>query len=145
MPRLEPTVRHQQSYARNPSKIGCIQCKYGKEMVSTQWASHAGICVAASSTAINTIIVAFTYHCRRQLQLRSLNKKEKDKVKQFVMFTNTNESTAIACLEAYGWRLEVASDAYFNNPHQFYIEERPAIDKKVLDRLYHRYKGKNDQ
>ena len=84
----------------------------------------------------------FCLYCVLQNRLKS---SQRDKVRQFISFTETNEKTAINCLSQNDWRLDVASDSYFQNPERYYIDTKPLIDKKKLSHLFDRYKGKHDQ
>ena len=70
-----------------------------------------------------------------------LKSSQRDKVRQFISFTETNERTAIQCLTHYDWRLDVASDAYFQNPDRFCTEPRSSVDKRRLTQLFERYRG----
>ena len=63
-------------------------------------------------------------------------------MKQFVSFTNTGEKTAIFCLQQNEWKLELASDNYFQNPEYYYKETKSSIDKKKLEHFYNKYRGK---
>lgn len=73
-----------------------------------------------------------------------LKSSQRDKVRQFITFTETNEKTAINCLSQHDWRLDVASDSYFQNPERYYIDTKPLIDKKRLSHLFDRYKGRHE-
>ncbi|KAH1024437.1 hypothetical protein HUJ05_003922 [Dendroctonus ponderosae] len=72
-----------------------------------------------------------------------LKSSQRDKVKKFISFTQTGESTAIYCLTQNDWKLDLASDNYFQNPDAYYKETR-SIDKKKLEILYIRYKDPNE-
>ena len=71
-----------------------------------------------------------------------LKSSQKDKVRSFINITNTGEKTAIHCLSCHDWRLEVATDNYFQNPEKYYKEVKTTVDKKKLTNLYEKYKDK---
>lgn len=67
---------------------------------------------------------------------------QRDKVKKFITFTQTGEQTAIYCLAQNDWKLDLASDNYFQNPEAYYKEPKNSVDKKKLEILYSKYQGK---
>ncbi|CAG5101768.1 Similar to Dcun1d1: DCN1-like protein 1 (Mus musculus) [Cotesia congregata] len=69
---------------------------------------------------------------------------QKDKVKKFITFTQTGEQTAIYCLAQNDWKLDLASDNYFQNPDAYYKEPKNSVDKKKLEILYSRYQDPNE-
>lgn len=71
-----------------------------------------------------------------------LKLSQRDKVKKFIAFTQTGEQTAIFCLSQNEWKLELASDNYFQNPDVYYKEPKVTVDKKKLEMLFSKYKGK---
>jgi len=78
-----------------------------------------------------------------------LKSTQRDKVKRFVSFTQTSEQTAIFCLSQHDWKLELASDAYFQNPELYWRESatnsykaspQPMADRKKIDQLFNKYR-----
>lgn len=70
-----------------------------------------------------------------------LKSSQKDKVRQFVAFTQSGEKTAINCLGAHDWKLDVAVDNYFQFPERYNKETKQSVDKKKNEALFNRYKG----
>jgi DCN1-like protein 1/2 len=66
--------------------------------------------------------------------------QQKDKVKKFIALTQTGEQTAIHCLNANDWKLDLASDNYFTNPDLYYRE----LDSKKIELLFNKYRDVND-
>ncbi|BFZ06206.1 hypothetical protein BsWGS_09245 [Bradybaena similaris] len=88
---------------------------------------------------------------KRKLQLckhpkmQRLKSSQKDKVRQFVAFTQTGEKTAINCLCAHDWKLDVAVDNYFMAPDRYSAtESRSSVDKRKIEALWQRYKDPGD-
>ena len=71
-----------------------------------------------------------------------LKGSQKDKVRQFIAFTQTGEKTSIYCLGVHDWKLDVAVDNYFQNPDKYNNEPRASVDRRRLEALWQRYKGK---
>lgn len=75
--------------------------------------------------------------------MNKLKGSQKDKVKQFVQWTQASERTALGCLAAHNWNLEMACDSYFTNPDQFVPPDeryqRQSVDRKKIEQLFAKY------
>lgn len=69
-----------------------------------------------------------------------LKPQQKDKVRKFIQITQTSEQTAIHCLQQNDWKLEIASDNYFQNPSAYYRE----LDRKKVEQLFLKYRDPHD-
>lgn len=70
--------------------------------------------------------------------MNKLKSAQRDKVRNFMQWTQSNEKTAIQCLSSQNWNLELACDAYYQNPH-LYICCADAIDQKSLQAFFHKF------
>ncbi|XP_002742267.2 DCN1-like protein 1 [Saccoglossus kowalevskii] len=89
-------------------------------------------------------LTLYNFHCKLY-NMHKLKSSQREKVRQFVVFTNTGEKTAIYCLSQHDWKLDVASDNYFQNPEVYYKEPKAAVDRKCLERLFNRYKDPHEE
>lgn len=76
-----------------------------------------------------------------------LKSSQKDKVKRFMAFTQTPENVAIFCLAKNDWKLEQASDNFFQNPIEYDTVKINSqlgytVDKRKLEAMYARYQGR---
>eukprot|EP00731_Ephydatia_muelleri_P029620 Em0021g143a len=77
--------------------------------------------------------------------MNRLKQSQKLKVQQFMSITSTDELTALNCLSQSDWRLDIASDNYFQDPARYYVEPpRPAADKKKIEALFNKYRNMED-
>ncbi|KAK9513055.1 hypothetical protein O3M35_001335 [Rhynocoris fuscipes] len=72
--------------------------------------------------------------------MHKLKSSQRDKVKKFISFTQTGESTAIYCLSQNDWKLDLASDNFFQNPDVYYKEPKSTVDRKKLEQVFSKYK-----
>uniref|UniRef100_A0A8C6RDJ1 DCN1-like protein n=1 Tax=Nannospalax galili TaxID=1026970 RepID=A0A8C6RDJ1_NANGA len=78
--------------------------------------------------------------------MHKLKSSQKDKVRQFMACTQAGEKTAIYCLTQSEWKLDEATDSFFQNPEAFYPESmKSTVDQKKLEQLYGRYKDLQDE
>ncbi|XP_028283798.1 DCN1-like protein 1 [Parambassis ranga] len=76
--------------------------------------------------------------------MNKLKSSQKDKVRQFMIFTQSNEKIAVTCLSQNDWKLDVATDKFFQNPELYVSNLKGALDKKRLEQLYNRYRDPHD-
>ncbi|KTG01957.1 hypothetical protein cypCar_00009099 [Cyprinus carpio] len=84
---------------------------------------------------------------RGSLEITNMNKlksSQKDKVRQFMIFTQSNEKTALNCLSQNDWKLDVATDNFFQNPDLYVQNLKGTLDRKKLEQLYNRYREKRN-
>ncbi|XP_077303015.1 defective in cullin neddylation 1 domain containing SCCRO isoform X2 [Arctopsyche grandis] len=73
--------------------------------------------------------------------MHKLKSTQKDKVKKFIACTQTTETVAIYCLSQNDWKLELASDNYFQNPAAYCKEPtKTSIDRKKLEVFFSKYR-----
>lgn len=99
------------------------------------------------NTFVNSCVIAaagglcFFFLCVCVFVQNKLKSSQKDKVRQFMIFTQSNEKTALTCLSQNDWKLDVATDKFFQNPELYVPNIKGALDKKKLEQLYNRYRG----
>ena len=128
-------------FAKSPVIAGSQGRNYNSASTLTKtkskvWRKAYHICVKHMQLPL--LIHDFFY----LLLQNKLKSSQKDKVRSFINITNTGEKTAIHCLSCHDWRLEVATDNYFQNPEKYYKEVKTTVDKKKLTNLYEKYKDK---
>jgi len=78
--------------------------------------------------------------------MNKLNRSQKEKVKQFIVFTSCSESVAIDCLKERDWNLEISVDNYFNAPHPIpEYNSGVKVSKSKIEDLYNHYKDSEEQ
>lgn len=56
--------------------------------------------------------------------------------------TGTDDHTAINCLTQNDWRLDMATDNFYQDPLKYYVEApRAPVDKKKIDSLFTKYRS----
>ncbi|VDO32939.1 unnamed protein product [Onchocerca flexuosa] len=78
---------------------------------------------------------------RAKLSHSAMNKlktAQRDKVRNFMQWTQSNEKTAIHCLSSQNWNLELACDAYYQNP-QLYMCMADVVDQRSLHAFFLKY------
>lgn len=97
-----------------------------------------------------------------------LKSSQRDKVKRFIACTQTPENVAIFCLSQNDWKIEAATDDYYQNPTRYlsvqkmmassgnnvsmphplynltqsHAHSSHGMDRRKLESLFTRYKGK---
>jgi len=75
--------------------------------------------------------------------MNKLKHSQREKVKQFMAFTNTSEKTAIYCLNQFDWQVEVASDMFFQNPNVFMRYELASVNQ--ISPIFTAYRGNGSE
>jgi len=72
-----------------------------------------------------------------------LKSSQRDKVRQFMAFTQASEKTALHCLTVHDWKLDVAVDNYFQVPERYSRDTKPTLDRRKIEQIFNKYKGSN--
>lgn len=87
------------------------------------------------------LTTVWDFVCLLAFEQNKLKSSQKDKIRQFMIFTQSNEKTALTCLAQNDWKLDVATDKFFQNPELYVSNLKGTFDKKKLEQLYNRYRG----
>ncbi len=80
--------------------------------------------------------------CSLMCVQHKLKQSQVSKVRQFVSITGTDEPTAMNCLSQSNWRLDLATDNFFQDPMRYFVEPpRPAVDRRKVDSLFNKYRS----
>lgn len=132
----------QSAHVRQEAKISALQTSENGERTSGIYQSFSLSRLSLSVMSTFHIIMHYPYCDLYVLFQQRLKSSQKDKVRQFVAFTQTGEKTAINCLCAHDWKLDVAVDNYFMAPDRYSAtESRSSVDKRKIEALWQRYKG----
>ena len=71
-----------------------------------------------------------------------LKSSQRERAREFAALTQTGEKTALFCLAQHDWKLDLALDNYFANPEVYYREPRNMTDRKKIETLYCKYRGR---
>ena len=69
-----------------------------------------------------------------------LKQSQRSKVRQFITIAGTDEHTSINCLCQNEWRLNLATDNFYQDPLRYFVEPPKArVDRKKIDTLFNSY------
>lgn len=72
--------------------------------------------------------------------MHKLKGSQKEKVRQFIQWTQCNEQIAIRCLQSQNWNLEMACDLYFQHPPNYQnYQGYDIVDQKNIQSLFLKY------
>ena len=71
-----------------------------------------------------------------------LKQSQRAKVRHFMAVTGSDDHTAINCLTQNDWRLDMATDNFYQDPLKYFVEPpRAPVDKKKIDILFNKYRS----
>jgi len=76
--------------------------------------------------------------------MNKLTKTQRDKVKQFIVFTNSSENCAIETLKNNEWNLEVSVDSFFNSPPPTAFQNDSKVDVAKIEDLFFQFKDTDE-
>lgn len=77
--------------------------------------------------------------------MHKLKSTQKDKIRQFMVFTQASEKTALHCLTVHDWKLDVAVDNYFQMPDRYCREPKPTLDRRKVEQIFHKYRDPHEE
>jgi len=77
--------------------------------------------------------------------MNKLPSAQKEKVKNFIAFTNSTEKVAIDLLKKFDWNVEVAIGGFFDTPQAQVEDPKAKIDTSKLDKTFVKYAGSQDR
>jgi DCN1-like protein 1/2 len=71
-----------------------------------------------------------------------LKQSQRAKVRNFMAVTGSDDHTATNCLTQNDWRLDMATDNFYQDPLKYFVEPpRASVDRKKIDILFNKYRN----